>query len=353
MSVASANPFAILGDEPSRPGSPAPDPKKKETSAPQPTRGTAKSKGPASRGGRYYPRGGKPQRDSTQDNPEEAPGDDESAKKRVDGEDRGRGRGRGRGDRGRGRGRILDKHSATGKTDSDKKIHQSWGGDEGGAELKAEEAGTTDAQAEGVAAAAATDDWATPQTDNWGAPATTDPWAAPPPTDDWAVTPAEGDGAPTAEGEKADDDRKPRERELEDEDNTLSYDQYIAQIKESTTLSVPKLEGVREANEGADDTWGDVIEHKRSEDEEAYYVGKTKAASKARAEKKEKVFIEIDARFDRPSRGGRGRGGRGDRGDRGHGRGRGGGGGFARGARPNGGPAIVNVDDETAFPSLS
>ncbi|KAI0257635.1 hypothetical protein BJV78DRAFT_1272579 [Lactifluus subvellereus] len=341
MSVASANPFALLGDDTSRPGSPAPDPKKKETSAPQPTRGAAKSKGPASRGGRYYPRGGKPQRDSTQDNPEEAPGGDESAK-RVDGDGRGRGRGRGRGDRGRGRGRPFDRHSATGKTDSDKKIHQSWGGDEGGAELKAEEAGTTDAQAEG--ATAATDDWAT-QTDNWGAPAT-DPWAAPPPTDDWGVTPAEGDGAPAAEGEKVDDDRKPRERELEDEDNTISYDQYIAQIKETTTSSIPKLEGVREANEGADDAWGDVIEHKRGEDDEAYYVGKTKATSKARAEKKEKVYIEIDARFDRPSRGGRGRG---DRGDRGRGRGRG----NPRGPRTNGGPTIVNVDDEAAFPSLS
>jgi plasminogen activator inhibitor 1 RNA-binding protein len=62
-----------------------------------------------------------------------------------------------------------------------------------------------------------------------------------------------------------------------------------------------------------------------------------------RAEKKEKVYIEIDARFDRPSRGGRGRGS--DRGRRGRG--------IARGSRANGAPAAVNVDDETAFPSLS
>ena len=65
-----------------------------------------------------------------------------------------------------------------------------------------------------------------------------------------------------------------------------------------------------------------------------------------RAEKKEKVYLEIDARFDRPNRGGRGRG------DRGRGRDRG-----TRGRRGTNGtqPSVthVNVEDETAFPSLS
>lgn len=64
-----------------------------------------------------------------------------------------------------------------------------------------------------------------------------------------------------------------------------------------------------------------------------------------RAEKKEKVYLEIDAHFDRPTRGGRGRG------DRGRGRDRGG-----RGRRGINGtqPTVpVNVEDETAFPSLS
>lgn len=65
-----------------------------------------------------------------------------------------------------------------------------------------------------------------------------------------------------------------------------------------------------------------------------------------RAEKKEKVYLEIDAHFERPSRGGRGRGERG----RGRDRDRG-----ARGRRGTNGtqPTIVNVEDETAFPSLS
>jgi len=343
MSVASANPFAILdAEDSSPPGSPGPATQKKEGSASQTTRAPQKSKGPASRGGRYYARGGKTQRDSTQDGQEEAPVGDESTSKK-DGEGRGRGRGRGRGDRGRGRGRPFDRHSATGKTDSDKKVHQGWGGDEAGTELKAEEAGTTDAQAEGVAAAA----------DGWDAvPIDNDPWSATPPTDPWAVTTAEGDSTPAPGDEKADDDRKPRERDFEEEDNTISLDEYLAQQRETT--SIPKLEGVRGANEGAEDVWGNVIEQKRNEDEEAYYVGKTKATSKVRAEKKEKVFIEIDARFDRPSRGGRGRGGDRDR-DRGRGRGgRGRGRGATGGYGANGTPAgVVNVDDEKAFPSLS
>jgi plasminogen activator inhibitor 1 RNA-binding protein len=148
-------------------------------------------------------------------------------------------------------------------SDSDKKIHQGWGGDEGGTELKAEEAGTTDAQAEGVASAA----------DGWDA-VPIDPWSAPPPTDPWGIPPPEGDAAPIAEDEKGDDDRKPRERDPEEEDNTISYDQYLAQLKDTTTTVVPKLEGVREANEGANDVWGDAVEHKKNEDDQAYYVGK-------------------------------------------------------------------------------
>jgi plasminogen activator inhibitor 1 RNA-binding protein len=100
MSVASANPFALLAgqfllqfppyscrkfppplEEASPPDSPDPATQKKEASASQPARGAAKSKGPASRGGRYYSRGGKP-RDPTQDGQEEAPAGDERAAKK-------------------------------------------------------------------------------------------------------------------------------------------------------------------------------------------------------------------------------------------------------------------------------
>ena len=81
----------------------------------------------------------------------------------------------------------------------------------------------------------------------------------------------------------------------------------------------------------------------------------SKSAPKARAKKEDKVYLEIEARFDRPDRGGRGRG-RGDRGgehrgDRGRStRSRGG----PRGGRQNGSSApLVNVDDQTDFPTLS
>lgn len=149
-------------------------------------------------------------------------------------------------------------------SDSEKKVHQGWGGDEGGTELKAEEAGTTDAQAEGAA------------TDGWDA-VPIDPWSAPPATDPWGTTPVEGDSTPAPEDEKADDDHKPRERELEDEDNTISLDEYLAQQKETTASSIPKLEGIRGANEGAEDeVWANVVEHKKNEEEDAYFVGKVR-----------------------------------------------------------------------------
>jgi plasminogen activator inhibitor 1 RNA-binding protein len=81
---------------------------------------------------------------------------------------------------------------------------------------------------------------------------------------------------------------------------------------------------------------------------DAYFVGKGKAAPKTRAKKDEKVYLEIDARFEKPTRGGRGRGDRGggERGGRGMR-------GPRRGLRSNDGTSPVNVDDEVAFPSLS
>jgi len=151
-------------------------------------------------------------------------------------------------------------------SDSDKKIHQGWGGDEGTTELNAEEAGSTDAQAEGVSAAK----------DGWD-PVPVESWSAPPEADPWGAPPAEGDGTPAVE-EKAAEDRKPRDREPEEDDHTISYEQYLAQKKDTTTTSVPKLEGVREANEGAEGAWGDDVEHKKNEDDQAYFVGKVCSA---------------------------------------------------------------------------
>ncbi|KAI0639359.1 hypothetical protein C8Q77DRAFT_1080778 [Trametes polyzona] len=322
MSVASKNPFALLDEDASRPASPSPAPAKAAApaAAAPSTRGTQKSRGgPASRGGRYYQRGGKsaPREKENGD----VAAEDSEPRKRADGEGRGRGRGRGRGDRARGgRGRQFDRHSATGKTDSEKKIHQGWGGDEPVSELNAEASAANDAAAE-------KNEWTAPTTD----------------AEAWGAAPegaAEGDAAT---GEKA-EGRKPREPE--EEDNTLTLDEYLKK-KQSLDI-VPKLEA-RKVDDS--DLKNAVIITKKDEDEDAYFVGKAKAsAPKPRAKKEEKVFIEIDARFERPSRGGRGRGGDrgGDRGTRSRGRG-----GRGRAANGNNAPAALNVNDEAAFPSLA
>ncbi|TFK41115.1 hypothetical protein BDQ12DRAFT_720825 [Crucibulum laeve] len=343
MSVATKNPFALLDDDASRPSSPPPAPAKEAAPAPPaPARGSQKPRGgPAARGGKYYARGGKSApKDASQNLNAEEPV--------VDGQQRkfeGGGRGRGRGARGgagapRGGRRPFDRHSQTGKTDSDKKIHQSWGGDDGNQELQAEQAANVDAGAEAAGdAAPAANEWAT------GEATSADAWAAP-----------AGEAATAPDADKTEREGRPRrEREPEEEDNTLTLEQYLAQQKDKESV-VPKLE-TRKANEGADaNIWKDVVPLSKNEEEDAYFVGKTKNAPKARAKKEEKVFLEIDARFERPDRGGgrgRGRGGDrgGDRGDRGRG-GRGGRGG-ARGGRQNGPTPAVNVDDQTAFPSLS
>lgn len=149
-------------------------------------------------------------------------------------------------------------------SDSEKKVSQGWGGEDGNAELKAEEGATADATAEGDAwgaEAAAADD-------AWGGAATTggdDPWAAPNASDEPAA--AADDGKAEA--------RRAREREQEEEDNTLTLDQYLAQKAEKEASLVPKLEGVRQANEGGDDSlWKDAVQLQKGDDEDAYFVGK-------------------------------------------------------------------------------
>lgn len=354
MSVATKNPFAILdAEDASRPSSPAPPPAKEAAppAPPAPTRGTQKPRGgPAARGGKYYARGGSKSgpRDTgnlNQNGIEEPPAD---GQRKFDSGSRGRGRG-GRGGAGRGgRGRPFDRHSQTGKTDTDKRIHQSWGGDDGNTELKTAEAVSNDVAVEG----AATTDWgpdATPASNDWGATETPgdDPWATPAAAEGTAAAAAT---APTADAEKPEREGRPRrEREPEEEDNTLTLEQYLAQKKEKEGSLVPKLEGTRKANEGADgNIWKDVVPLQK-EEENSYFVGKSKSTPKTRTKKEDKIFLEIDAHFDRPARGGRG--GRG--GDRGGDRARGGRGrGPARG-RPNGASNPVNVDDVNAFPSLS
>lgn len=149
-------------------------------------------------------------------------------------------------------------------SDSEKKVAQGWGGDDADAELKAEEGAAVDAAVEGDAwggdAAAADDAWGGAAT-----PADDDPWAAPNASDEPAV------GVDDSKAET----RRVREREQDEEDNTLTLDQYLAKKAEQEASLVPKLEGVRQANEGGDDSlWKDAVPLQRNDDEDAYFVGK-------------------------------------------------------------------------------
>jgi len=367
MSVATKNPFAILDDDQVSESSVPAEPAQADVPPPSNNRPNQKSRGgPAARGGKYYARGGKSSIPG--DEPTAAAAAVDDSQKKFEGARDGRGRGvrggRGRGgEGGRGGRRPYDKHSQTGKTDSDKKVHQGWGGDNGDAEFSTEQAATVDAAVESnndwnvdptVAAVDPANDWAGTGTAN----ASADPWGAPTTTaaDDWGAS-SDPTPAPAADNGKP-EGRPRRDREPEEEDNTLTLSQYLAQQKEKESV-IPKLENTRKANEGAsDDLWKDAVPLSKNEEEDAYFVGKSKSAPKARTKKEEKIYLEIDARFERPERGGRGRGrgdrgGGGDRGDRG--RGPRGGRGAPRGGaggRQNG-AAFVNVDDQAAFPSLT
>lgn len=145
-------------------------------------------------------------------------------------------------------------------SDTDKKVNQGWGADEGTAELQAETAGETDAQVEATG---------TTTEAGWGGEAAD--------ADAWG-TPAEGaaaTGETAATEEKA--EGRPR-REVEEEDNTLTLEEYLKQQKEKELEVVPKLE-TRKANEGDDSIWKDAVPlSKKDEEDAAYFVGKVSLA---------------------------------------------------------------------------
>jgi plasminogen activator inhibitor 1 RNA-binding protein len=79
-------------------------------------------------------------------------------------------------------------------------------------------------------------------------------------------------------GDKA-EGRRGRDREPEEEDNTLTLEQYLAQKAEKEASLLPKLEA-RKANEGADDSlWKDAIKMLKGEEEESYFAGKVRNSS--------------------------------------------------------------------------
>lgn len=221
--------------------------------------------------------------------------------------------------------RQFERRSGT-NPDSQKKIEQGWGADDGEAELTAEQQGEKDAQDEGKA----------PQTPAADADAA-----------GWGVAENEATVAPAAEPE-------------EPEEVTKSYDEYLAERAAAQLAGIGKKEGRQVNSETLEGTQfvRDAVND--------FFSGKDKA-TKARAQnKKEKIYIEVDGQFASPSgrggdRGGeRGRGGRGGaRGGRGGDRGARGGAGAGRGAgaprgrgAPRGAARGVDASDEKAFPAL-
>lgn len=358
MSVISRNPFDLLGDDGSAaPAVKAPVQAKKAATAeaPKTAREVPGSKGPqqASRGrGGYYSRGAprnvlKTSADKTASTDAVESTDPESGfegERRATGRNgpRGQGEGRGRGratraPRGRGAAaggaaggeraahggerRHDGRRSAHALPDSEKRVASGWGADEGNAELAAEVEGAVDASKEAAA----------PDADAAAAPAA-----------------AAATEAPAAE-----------KKVEEEEDNTKSYDEYLAE-KAKAAASFAQLEGRRV--EGTSDFVGSALK-KSDEPEDPFFSGlkkeKPTGVKKETSSKKEKIFIEHEGRFAPPSSGERGerterrggaRGGRGgarggDRPSRG----------AARGAARGGNTqrqAPIAVNDDKAFPAL-
>jgi len=161
----------------------------------------------------------------------------------------------------------------------------------------------------------------------------------------------------------------------EPEDNTKSYEQYLAeQLEKKAALNDRPLE-TRKANEGASKKFPEGKAFTR--EEEDFVSGAAKAA-RQRERKANKQTLDIDQawveqqdasrgdRGDRGDRGGRGGRGRGEGRGRGRGEGRGRGGRDAprgdrapRGDAPRGAPrggrggaGGPNITDDSAFPSL-
>ncbi|TNY21800.1 hypothetical protein DMC30DRAFT_415662 [Rhodotorula diobovata] len=204
-----------------------------------------------------------------------------------------------------GGGRPFDRHSQTGRVDSEKAEAAGWGAEDGKKELEAEQLGDADAKAEKPAA-------------------------------DGTATPV-------------------REAPIEEEDNTQTYEEYLAaQAEKKLSLSLPEA---RKANEGDESSLGKPLT-KKSEAEEEWLFGAPKASSgKAKKQKEGKQFLEVEftsaPRKDTRERTGPTTRGRGGARGRGEGRGRGGAarGGATRGASSRG--AVPAVPDASAFPALA
>ncbi|KAL2257842.1 hypothetical protein VTK26DRAFT_9103 [Humicola hyalothermophila] len=302
MSVATKNLFDVLGNslEDDTPAAPVKVVEKTSThTAKRNTDGLAPSKGPVTTGRRAA----------------NVTGNEAAFRDRNAGRESNRGKSTEEGPRGprrggyRGRGGRREEgdrhpHKAPITSNSEKQAAQSWGANEGNAELK-------DSQA--------------------------------------AEAIAESEKKEAAEGEAA-----PEAKEEEPEEKHISYQQYLAELAEKKlALEAEAALKIRKPNEGVkEDKWKGFAPLVKDDQEELFSA--TTGKPKRERERKVKQFVEIENRYieERPRGGRGGRGG--SRGEGGRGRGRGAPRGEFRGGRGRGGQENqpINTQDESAFPSL-
>jgi len=285
---------------------------------------------------------------------------------------------RGRGGRGGRRGREYDRHSGTGR--HEKKENQGWGKpteapwDNGPTESPSWN-DTNNANASWGDNANDTNagNWGDNKTaednNNWDAGVVTevnntsnDAWNANENAENsnWVQQPETIETWNGDEGAKNEDTAANGSTPAppEPEENHKTLDEYLSEkAQKSIDISLPEA---RKPNEGVDDSqWKDAVPLEKDDDDDFLFTGKEQSYRLKNKKNKSKTFVEITQTFERPGGGstrgrGRGRGGRG--GGRGDGRDRrdnnyedrdnrrrGGGG---------GGRSVVNLDDQSAFPSL-
>ncbi|CAG8692466.1 1523_t:CDS:2 [Dentiscutata erythropus] len=245
--------------------------------------------------------------------------------------ERGRGGGRGGGNR---RGREFDRHSGTGKYDSEKKENQAWGNPAVWDNNEPTWSGETKEND-----APATSSWNEDekQNDNWGGANGHESNA-----NAKGETPVGESGANENENPTTGwDDNKAESKEwemLKEETTTAggettapvaeqevvkTYDEFLAEkAQKALDLSLPEA---RKPNEGVDDSqWKDAVPLEK-DDEDVLFAGKEQAYRLKSKKSKAKNYLEIETTFDRPGanfprgrgrgRGGGSRGGRGERRD--------------------------------------
>lgn len=164
-------------------------------------------------------------------------------------------------------------------SDTQKKVHQGWGGDRGDTEYKAETQGAADASKETKESGEAWGASGGTTGGGWdsGAPAApegeTDPWTAPAPAENAEV--GWGDNDPKEGDPKSPDgeDKPKRRYDEEEDDNKITLDEYLK--KKASVDAAPKLE-LRKVDS---DAFKDAVALKKDVDANNYFVGKVSRPS--------------------------------------------------------------------------